>query len=144
MSFFIALNALFVLACGGNKKHQYEFYSFIVKMDNNWENSPIILPGNKDENDANVNTGVNTSSDSSPMTLTFNNLQVFIENRKILDNVSGCVKPGEVLAVMGPSGKARTFLYALSLSLTFSVRLGESYVFFYLLFSFWNCYHRNR
>ena len=45
------------------------------------------------------------ASDCSPITLTFNNLQVFIDDRKILDNVSGFVKPGEVLAVMGPSGK---------------------------------------
>ena len=52
-----------------------------------------------------TNTAVNMATDSKPITLTFNNLQVFIENRKILDNVSGSVKPGEVLAVMGPSGK---------------------------------------
>ena len=50
-------------------------------------------------------TSVNMPSECNPITLTFNNLRVFVDNRKILDNVSGFVKPGEVLAVMGPSGK---------------------------------------
>ena len=50
-------------------------------------------------------TSVNMPSECSPITLTFNNLRVFVDNRKILDNVNGFVKPGEVLAVMGPSGK---------------------------------------
>ena len=46
-----------------------------------------------------------TTSEGTPMTLTFNNLRVEIEGKKILDNISGSVKPGEVLAIMGPSGK---------------------------------------
>lgn len=61
------------------------------------------------ENEAEKNTkeemSVKMASDCSPITLTFNNLRVFVDNRKILDHVSGFVKPGEVLAVMGPSGK---------------------------------------
>ena len=65
------------------------------------ETSPIIRDVEQDKN----STVINMAFDSNPMTLTFNNLQAFIDDRKILDNVSGSVKPGEVLAVMGPSGK---------------------------------------
>ena len=42
--------------------------------------------------------------EASPITLAFNNLKVEIDGKTILDNISGSVKPGEVLAVMGPSG----------------------------------------
>jgi len=37
--------------------------------------------------------------------LSFSNLGVKIDDRQILQNVSGKVHPGEMLAVMGPSGK---------------------------------------
>ena len=40
-----------------------------------------------------------------PIFLSFSNLGVKIEDRDILQNVSGKVHPGEMLAVMGPSGK---------------------------------------
>lgn len=66
------------------------------------EISPII---DDEAHQRDTDAVVNMASDYSPITLTFNDLQVFIDNRKILDNISGSVKPGEVLAVMGPSGK---------------------------------------
>ena len=40
-----------------------------------------------------------------PIFLSFSNLGVKINERQILQNVSGKVHPGEMLAVMGPSGK---------------------------------------
>jgi len=40
-----------------------------------------------------------------PIFLSFSNLGVEISDRQILQNVSGKVHPGEMLAVMGPSGK---------------------------------------
>ena len=40
-----------------------------------------------------------------PVFLSFNSLGVKIGDREILRNVSGKVHPGELLAVMGPSGK---------------------------------------
>ena len=40
-----------------------------------------------------------------PIFLSFSNLGVKINDRQILQNVSGKVHPGELLAVMGPSGK---------------------------------------
>lgn len=49
------------------------------------------------------------TAEGTPMTLAFNNLRVEIDGEKILDNVSGSVKPGKVLAIMGPSGKHRYF-----------------------------------
>ena len=41
-----------------------------------------------------------------PVFLTFNDIGVNINDREILKNVCGRVKPGEMLAVMGPSGKS--------------------------------------
>ena len=40
-----------------------------------------------------------------PIFLSFSNLGVKIGDREILQNVSGKVHPGEMLAVMGPSGE---------------------------------------
>lgn len=68
------------------------------------ETTPIIVNDNEGKPSG---TAINMASDSSPITLSFNDLRVFVDNRKILDSVSGSVKPGEVLAVMGPSGKLR-------------------------------------
>ena len=45
--------------------------------------------------------------------LSFTNLGVKIADREILQNVSGKVHPGEMLAVMGPSGKKIDFHYFL-------------------------------
>jgi len=42
-----------------------------------------------------------------PIFLSFSNLGVKINERQILQNVSGKVHPGEMLAVMGPSGKLK-------------------------------------
>lgn len=47
--------------------------------------------------------------ENAPIFLSFNDLGVKINDRQILQNVSGKVHPGEMLAVMGPSGKLRTF-----------------------------------
>ena len=37
--------------------------------------------------------------------LTFRDISVKIEKKYILKNVSGLAKPGEMMAIMGPSGK---------------------------------------
>lgn len=44
------------------------------------------------------------------MELDFRNLCVEVDKKLILNNVSGLACPGELLAVMGPSGK-RLFFY---------------------------------
>ena len=43
--------------------------------------------------------------ENAPIFLSFTNLGVKIDDRQILKNVTGKVHPGEILAVMGPSGK---------------------------------------
>ena len=43
--------------------------------------------------------------ESVPVFLSFNDLSVKINDRQILQNVSGKVYPGEMLAIMGPSGR---------------------------------------
>lgn len=42
-----------------------------------------------------------------PLELIFTNVTVYVEKRRVLHDVSGLVKPGQLLAVMGPSGKLR-------------------------------------
>jgi ABC-type uncharacterized transport system YnjBCD ATPase subunit len=54
-----------------------------------------------------------------PIFLSFSNLGVKINDRQILQNVSGKVHPGEMLAVMGTSCKRRT-LFSLFISLSFT------------------------
>lgn len=43
--------------------------------------------------------------ESVPVFLSFNEVSVKINDRQILQNVSGKVHPGEMLAIMGPSGR---------------------------------------
>lgn len=37
--------------------------------------------------------------------LKFENLKLDLKSKQILSDVSGCAKPGQVMAVMGPSGE---------------------------------------
>lgn len=62
------------------------------------------------EREANrARTMTEEGEENAPIFLSFNDLGVKINDRQILQNVSGKVHPGEMLAVMGPSGKLRTF-----------------------------------
>ena len=45
------------------------------------------------------------AEENVPIFLSFNDLSLKINDRQILQNVSGKVLPGEMLAIMGPSGK---------------------------------------
>lgn len=45
------------------------------------------------------------------MELDFRNLCVEVDKKLVLNNVSGLACPGELLAVMGPSGKRLFFLF---------------------------------
>ncbi|KAF9555143.1 hypothetical protein CPC08DRAFT_744300 [Agrocybe pediades] len=49
--------------------------------------------------------------DHVPASLYFSGITYTLGNRTILDNISGCVKPGQVMAIMGASGAGKsTFL----------------------------------
>lgn len=51
-----------------------------------------------------------------PIELTFSNLTVTLDDKRhVLKNISGVVKPGQVLAVMGPSGESDTALQSFSI-----------------------------
>lgn len=45
-----------------------------------------------------------------PIFLSFTDIGLKINGRQILENVSGKVHPGEMLAIMGPSGKCSNLL----------------------------------
>jgi len=50
-------------------------------------------------------------TDHVPASLYFSGITYTLGNRRILDNISGCVKPGQVMAIMGASGAGKsTFL----------------------------------
>ena len=50
-------------------------------------------------------------TDHVPASLHFSDISYTLGNRKILDGISGCVKPGQVMAIMGASGAGKsTFL----------------------------------
>ena len=50
-------------------------------------------------------------TDHVPASLHFSNISYTLGNRKILDGISGCVKSGQVMAIMGASGAGKsTFL----------------------------------
>ena len=57
------------------------------------ENEELILKFSSDE-----------AENVTPMHLEFKNVTVVSDDVTLLDNVCGDVKPGEVLAIMGPSG----------------------------------------
>jgi ABC-type transporter Mla maintaining outer membrane lipid asymmetry ATPase subunit MlaF len=42
---------------------------------------------------------------SVPISLNFKDIGISIANRQILQGVGGKVKPGQILAIMGPSGE---------------------------------------
>lgn len=46
-----------------------------------------------------------TGSCQPGLQLKFESLYLDIKGKKILSDVSGCAKPGQMLAVMGPSGE---------------------------------------
>lgn len=49
--------------------------------------------------------------DHVPASLYFSNITYSLGDRTILDNISGCVKPGQIMAIMGASGAGKsTFL----------------------------------
>lgn len=50
-------------------------------------------------------------TDHVPTSLHFSDISYTLGNRKILDGISGCIKPGQVMAIMGASGAGKsTFL----------------------------------
>jgi len=59
-----------------------------------------------------------------PLELVFSGVTVAVDKRPILRDVSGVVRPGELLAVMGPSGEWRsTVAHLVKKSAIFSVRI---------------------
>ena len=56
------------------------------------------------DNPACANVDQSHRFNQSGLQLTFSNLQYKINNRIIVDDVSGTARPGEMMAIMGPSG----------------------------------------
>ncbi|KAF8972288.1 hypothetical protein BDZ97DRAFT_1784054 [Flammula alnicola] len=57
------------------------------------------------------NESAKLMTDHVPASLYFSNITYTLGSRTILDNISGCVKPGQIMAIMGASGAGKsTFL----------------------------------
>ncbi|CAO3632026.1 unnamed protein product [Cunninghamella blakesleeana] len=49
-------------------------------------------------------------TEHTPTSLTFENICYTVNGREVLENATGMVRPGEVMAIMGPSGAGKTSL----------------------------------
>ena len=61
-----------------------------------------------------------------PVALDFKDIQVIAEDKMILQNASGSVRPGQLLAIMGPSGAGKTSLLNAIIGETGGCKVGGS------------------
>ena len=76
----------------------------------------VLKPSNMDAKidiQLSQNVALQSVRNVTPTHLVFKDLSVVVENggKLTLQNVSGEVKPGEVLAIMGPSGRLCLFTF---------------------------------